>query len=104
MSSGGTSSLVHAHADHNLHCVLSGRKDFILIDPAFRDLLNFQEEVQERTHTCTPTHIHTSTNKHAHSTCAQLEAQGESTMPVFVETHTRTHTHAHPLLGSFRHV
>jgi len=33
MSSGGTVSLLHSHADHNLHCVMAGRKDFILIDP-----------------------------------------------------------------------
>ena len=45
MSSGGTSSLIHSHADHNLHCVLSGRKDFIVIDPVFGDFLEYKEKV-----------------------------------------------------------
>lgn len=31
MSAGDTSSLIHSHPEHNLHCVLDGRKDFILI-------------------------------------------------------------------------
>lgn len=43
MSSGGTSSLLHSHGDHNLHCALDGRKDFILIDPKFKDVFKFQE-------------------------------------------------------------
>lgn len=43
MSSGGTSSLLHSHGDHNVHCVLDGRKDFILIDPKHKEVFNFQE-------------------------------------------------------------
>lgn len=43
MSSGGTSSLLHSHGDHNLHCVLDGRKDFILIDPQYKDVFKFVE-------------------------------------------------------------
>lgn len=31
ISAGETSSLIHSHPEHNLHCVLDGRKDFILI-------------------------------------------------------------------------
>lgn len=31
LSAGETSSLLHSHPEHNLHCVLDGRKDFILI-------------------------------------------------------------------------
>lgn len=31
MSAGDTSSLLHSHPQQNLHCVLDGRKDFILI-------------------------------------------------------------------------
>ncbi|CAF0717189.1 unnamed protein product [Brachionus calyciflorus] len=31
LSAGETSSLIHSHPEHNLHCVLDGRKDFILI-------------------------------------------------------------------------
>lgn len=34
MSAGETSSLLHSHPEHNLHCVLDGRKDFILIPVA----------------------------------------------------------------------
>lgn len=38
-SSGGTSSLLHAHADHDLHCMLSGRKDFVMINSKHADKL-----------------------------------------------------------------
>jgi hypothetical protein len=31
ISAGETSSLLHSHPEHNLHCLLDGRKDFILI-------------------------------------------------------------------------
>ncbi|XP_045180369.2 uncharacterized protein LOC123539702 [Mercenaria mercenaria] len=43
MSSGGTSSLLHSHGDNNVHCVLDGRKDFILIDPKHKEVFKFQE-------------------------------------------------------------
>lgn len=45
MSSGGTSSLLHAHADHDLHCVLAGRKDFILIEAKHKDNLQWIDKV-----------------------------------------------------------
>lgn len=32
ISNGGTRSVVHYDADHNLHCMLDGRKDFIMIN------------------------------------------------------------------------
>lgn len=32
ISAGDTSSLLHSHPDHNLHCILDGRMDFIFID------------------------------------------------------------------------
>ncbi|XP_064652231.1 uncharacterized protein LOC135502945 isoform X2 [Lineus longissimus] len=35
MSSGGTLSLLHYHGDHQFHCLLAGRKDFIFIDKKF---------------------------------------------------------------------
>ena len=47
MSSGGTSSLLHSHADHNMHCVLAGRKDFILIHPKYKDKLAFHSNVSQ---------------------------------------------------------
>ena len=47
MSSGGTASLLHSHADHNLHCVLAGRKDFILIQPKYKDKLAFHADVSK---------------------------------------------------------
>jgi hypothetical protein len=31
ISAGDTSSLIHSHPHHNLHCLLDGRKDFIII-------------------------------------------------------------------------
>ncbi|RUS79346.1 hypothetical protein EGW08_012900 [Elysia chlorotica] len=44
MSSGGTSSRVHSHDDHLLHCVLFGRRDFILVEQAHRNAFNFKED------------------------------------------------------------
>lgn len=44
MSSGGTSSLLHSHSDHDLHCLLSGRKDFVFIDPKFKGLFHYEEK------------------------------------------------------------
>lgn len=44
MSSGGTCSLLHSHADHDLHCVLSGRKDFILVDPKYKTSLSYHDK------------------------------------------------------------
>jgi len=32
ISNGGTRSVIHYDADHNLHCLLAGRKDFIMIN------------------------------------------------------------------------
>jgi len=43
MSSGGTSSLLHAHADHDLHCVLAGRKDFIVIHAEHKSKVKWVE-------------------------------------------------------------
>ena len=45
MSSGDTASLLHSHSDHNLHCILTGRKDFILIDPKYKQKLAFKSLV-----------------------------------------------------------
>lgn len=44
MSSGGTASLLHSHADHDLHCLLAGRKDFILIDAKHKDSLAYHDK------------------------------------------------------------
>lgn len=44
MSSGGTASLLHSHDDHNLHCVLFGRKDFILIEGKYKDSFEYIEK------------------------------------------------------------
>ena len=53
MSAGETSSLLHSSPDHNLHCVLDGRKDFIVIpskqfentkiEKTWRNLLDLHE-------------------------------------------------------------
>lgn len=45
VSSGGTSSRLHSHDDHNLHCVFFGRRDFILIDNQFRNNFAFIHDV-----------------------------------------------------------
>lgn len=45
MSSGGTSSLIHSHADHNLHCLLAGRKDFTVIEEKYKGMLSYIDKV-----------------------------------------------------------
>ena len=47
MSSGGTSSRLHSHDDHNLHCVLFGRRDFILIEGQFKQNFKYELDVSE---------------------------------------------------------
>ena len=57
MSSGGTASLLHSHADENIHCVLAGRKDFILIHQKELDKSNLEVE-EEVGFTMSPHIIH----------------------------------------------
>ena len=47
MSSGGTASLLHSHDDHNLHCVLFGRKDFIIIERMYKDSFDYRDKVSK---------------------------------------------------------
>ena len=55
MSAGETSSLLHSHPEHNLHCVLDGRKDFILMpieqfkEKAAKEKSNNQKKNQQTT-------------------------------------------------------
>lgn len=49
MSSGGTRSVVHFDADHNLHCMVAGRKDFIMIEKKYYTDLYFIEQVSRFT-------------------------------------------------------
>ena len=44
-SSGDTSSTLHSHADHDLHCLLAGRKDFTFIDAKHRHVFDFKDKV-----------------------------------------------------------
>ncbi|XP_035670174.1 uncharacterized protein LOC118411794 [Branchiostoma floridae] len=46
LSAGGTTSLLHYDADHNLHCLISGRKDFIMIDSKYDDQLVMADKRQ----------------------------------------------------------
>lgn len=46
MSSGGTRSVIHFDADHNVHCLVAGRKDFMMIDPKFSEYLNVTQPPQ----------------------------------------------------------
>ena len=32
--------MIHFDADHNIHCLVAGRKDFMMIDPKFSEYLN----------------------------------------------------------------
>lgn len=45
MSSGGTRSVIHYDADHNLHCLVAGHKDFIMIEKKYYNDLYFLEKV-----------------------------------------------------------
>ncbi|XP_035673960.1 uncharacterized protein LOC118414197 [Branchiostoma floridae] len=44
LSSGGTRSVLHYDADHNIHCLISGRKDFIMIDNKYGDKLDLADK------------------------------------------------------------
>lgn len=44
MSSGGTSSRIHSHDNHLLHCVLFGRRDFLLIEGKHKKAFDFEDE------------------------------------------------------------
>nr|XP_054760226.1 lysine-specific demethylase 8-like [Lytechinus pictus]XP_054760227.1 lysine-specific demethylase 8-like [Lytechinus pictus] len=44
ISSGGTASVIHYDADHNLHCLLAGKKNFIMIHPKFAKYLEMAEK------------------------------------------------------------
>lgn len=46
MSSGGTRSVIHFDADHNIHCLVAGRKDFVMIHPDFAPILNLTKPPQ----------------------------------------------------------
>jgi len=70
MSSGGTSSLLHSHADHDLHCVIAGRKDFILIERQFKHVFHFVDRVRP-----------TSTDSLSTSACLAAEII-EATWPI----------------------
>ncbi|EDO30444.1 predicted protein, partial [Nematostella vectensis] len=39
IGSGGTRSVIHYDADHNIHCMMAGRKDFIMIHQKFKQQL-----------------------------------------------------------------
>ncbi|XP_067664481.1 uncharacterized protein [Haliotis asinina] len=43
MSSGSISSKLHSHHDHNLHCVLFGRRDYVIIRNKYRYNFDFKE-------------------------------------------------------------
>ena len=39
LSSGGTKSVLHTDSYENLHCVVSGRKEFVLIEPHYAEVI-----------------------------------------------------------------
>eukprot|EP00112_Aurelia_sp_Birch-Aquarium-sp1_P001864 Seg1202.12 transcript_id=Seg1202.12/GoldUCD/mRNA.D3Y31 product="Lysine-specific demethylase 8" protein_id=Seg1202.12/GoldUCD/D3Y31 len=41
ISNGGTRSVIHYDADHNLHCMIAGRKDFMMIENKYSEDLYF---------------------------------------------------------------
>ena len=48
ISAGGTRSVIHYDADHNFHCIIDGRKDFILVpnNLATKTNLYFKQKVR----------------------------------------------------------
>ena len=38
-SSGGTKSVLHTDSSENLHCLVSGRKEFLLIEPHYSTVI-----------------------------------------------------------------
>ena len=46
MSAGKTSSSLHNHEDHVLHCNLFGRNDFIVMENKYKNDFNYQEKVK----------------------------------------------------------
>ena len=45
MSSGGTRSVIHYDADENLHCIINGSKDFMMIHNKFKEYLPIFQKV-----------------------------------------------------------
>ena len=45
-SSGGTKSVLHTDSYENLHCLVSGRKDFVLIEPHYADVIGPEHEMK----------------------------------------------------------
>ena len=45
ISNGGTRSVIHYDADHNLHCMIAGRKDFMMIENKYSEDLYFGPKV-----------------------------------------------------------
>lgn len=43
-SSGGTKSVLHTDSYENLHCLVSGRKEFILIEPHYAEVIGPEHE------------------------------------------------------------
>ena len=39
MSSGGTRSVIHYDADENIHCIVNGSKDFMMMENKFKQYL-----------------------------------------------------------------
>ena len=44
-SSGDTSSTLHSHADHDLHCLLAGRKDFVFVNRKHKEAFEYKDKV-----------------------------------------------------------
>ena len=45
MSSGGTRSVIHYDADENLHCIINGSKDFMMMKNKYKHFLPSFEKV-----------------------------------------------------------
>ena len=45
-SSGGTKSVLHSDSYENFHCLVSGRKEFILIEPHYSEVIGPEHQVK----------------------------------------------------------
>ena len=43
-SSGGTKSVLHTDSLENLHCVVSGKKEFVIFDPKYSQTIGPEHE------------------------------------------------------------
>ena len=97
MSSGGTRSVVHFDADHNLHCMVAGRKDFIMIEKKYYTDLYFIEQVNSFTwYTCS-TYFQQILQEEKHSIWISVQFNNPVNVAFFFKRHHKQITQTHSM-------